>query len=108
VLKRMGFAGYEYTYKLNISHSFDMSGEGNGKHQHTISIKIYIRNDEIKEQIGEFKTYDSLENDIKKFFSEYQGVYINDVPPFNSVVPTIEAMGEYFFEKLKESFEVAH
>jgi len=108
VLKRMGFAGYEYTYKLNISHSFDMSGEGNGKHQHTISIKIYIRNDEIKEQIGEFKTYDSLENDIKKFFSEYQGVYINDVPPFNSVVPTIEAMGEYFFEKLNESFEVAH
>lgn len=105
----MSFSGYEYTYKLNISHSFDMSGEGKGKHQHTLDIKIHIKKDLHIDEQGEgtdFNTYDSIVKDIDRFFEAFSGKYINDIPPFDKVMPTIEALGEYFFERLNDEFEV--
>ena len=45
--------------------------------------------------------YSSIDRIVEKFLLHYQNQYLNDIPPFNQLEPSIENMGNRFYEELK-------
>lgn len=86
----MSFKGYKYTFRLNASHFTTSNPES--IHSHTFQICIYIQIEN-----KEFIAYDIIENRIKEYLEVYTNVVLNDIPPFDAILPTIENIGDVFF-----------
>ncbi len=91
------FAQYQFKYYLNGSHFIYIDGKQGQVHPHTwefiMTILIY------KESFLEFNIF---EKTIEKYFSVYQGQILNDVKPFDTVMPTLENMVDYYGEQLRD------
>lgn len=87
---------YKYKYYLNALHSFDHSEEH--AHVHTFSFILYIEAAYGKE----FVSFSEVDRLMKDFFKEYTGVFLNAHPSFLGKNPTIETIGDVFFEILQE------
>lgn len=89
------FEGFKLKYRLNAKHS--LSGEAGSIHSHTFEISLYI------EQYKKSAEYDllSIDKTIDKFLFDYQNRYLNDIAPFDELEPSIENMGNIFYEGIK-------
>lgn len=87
---------YRYKFNINISHSIEMTLEKKHIHSHDISITVFVVDNE-----QEFILYDDTEATIKLYLDLYNKKYINDIKPFDKVMPTIENMGNEFYRNLK-------
>ncbi len=91
------FAQYQFKYYLNGSHYIFIDGRKGQSHPHTwefvLTVLIY------KENFLEFNVF---EKEIEKYFSAYQGKTLNEVEPFDTVMPTLENMVDYYGEQLRE------
>lgn len=84
---------YRYKYYLNASHSFD--GQKEHEHTHTFAITLCIQ------VPGDFVSFVSVDEKLENYFEQFAGKYLNDVSNFVGVSPTIENMGDIFYEELK-------
>lgn len=89
------FEGYKLKYRLNSKHS--LTSVEKNIHPHTFEISIYIEQIQTKELVA-FSTIDTI---IEHFLLSYQKQYLNSIPPFDRLEPTIENMGNVFYEELK-------
>lgn len=99
---------YKFLYRLNISHSFNMNNINKGRHSHTIDICLYFKEKANSSQTGkkeEFSSYSDIELVIEEYFQEYNGRFINEISPFNTEMPTVERMGEFFYEEISREFQ---
>ena len=99
---------YKFLYRLNISHSFNMNNLNKGRHSHTIDICLYFKEKASSSQTGkkeEFSSYSDIELVIEEYFQEYNGRFINEISPFNTEMPTVERMGEFFYEEISREFQ---
>ncbi len=91
------FAQYQFKYYLNGSHFIYIDGKQGQVHPHTwefiMTILIYKEN---------FLEFNIFEKTIEKYFSVYQGQTLNDVKPFDTVMPTLENMVDYYGEQLRD------
>ena len=91
------FAQYQFKYYLNGSHYIFIDGRQGQAHPHTweyiLTILIY------KDSFLEFNVFEKA---IERFFSAYQGQTLNEVKPFDVIMPTLENMVDYFGEQLRE------
>lgn len=87
---------YIFKFYLNASHSTIFNGKQGEVHPHTweFGLKILTGND----TTVQFNVY---ENAIQGFFAKYQNTTLNDVAPFDTVIPTLENMVDYFGENLQ-------
>lgn len=85
----MGFEGYKYTFKVNATHSLLMQGIKTGEHQHTFGVVLYLLAGN-EEELPFYK----VEKIVREYLDRYSGNFINNIPPFDEVSPTIENMGE--------------
>lgn len=93
---------YRYQYKLNTSHSTD--NDKMKSHNHTFIIYL-VMSQVYKDRILYYEEYEKVERYIDAYFSQYTKVYLNEMPIFKDKIPTIETMGEVFYEQLKIKLE---
>lgn len=90
---------YKLKYYMNASHSFLNHPEQ--RHAHTFAITLFL------EVLGqEFLSFHDIEERLHQYFEDYSGKYLNALPQFQNLEPTIENMGDYFYEDLRR--ELAH
>ncbi|PYG85019.1 6-pyruvoyl tetrahydropterin synthase-like protein [Ruminiclostridium sufflavum DSM 19573] len=89
------FEGYKLKYRLNAKHS--LLSDTENIHPHTFEISLFIEQGSKYKQVS----FNALDKIVKPFLFRYQNSYLNNIPPFNMLEPTIENMGETFYEELK-------
>lgn len=87
---------YKYKFNLKISHSIEREGEMKNIHFHDISIAVFVLDKGEK-----FIMYDDTEKKVRDYIKLYNEKYINEIEPFDEVIPTIENIGREFYRNLK-------
>lgn len=87
---------YQFKFYLNGGHSILIDGHQGQVHPHTweFGLKILMQ----KEEFVEFNVF---ERAIDLFFEKYQNQTLNNVKPFDVLMPTLENMVDYFGEQLR-------
>ena len=91
------FCEYRFKFYLNASHSILINGRQGAVHPHTWEFTL-----DILVPRNEFKEFNSYEQSPADFFAQYQNITINDLSPFDTIVPTLENMVEYFGDELRK------
>ena len=77
-----------------------------GKHSHTIDMCMFLVKKETESAEGKkFQSYAEVEKIIDEYYRKYNGTFVNEISPFDKEMPTIEKLGETFFDDLKGIFE---
>lgn len=95
VLKDKLLQYYKFKYYFSAQHS--MTKSDIDMHPHTFTIVLYIETYE-NYNIDLFSKVDSF---LKDYFSRFSGEKLNNLTCFENVIPTVEVMGEYFYEEIK-------
>lgn len=93
----MEFNAYKLSYYLNAQHSFD--NQRCSMHSHTFVISLYLE-DQRKNDFIDFHLADSL---VNYYLGQFRGQYLNEIAPFDKMIPTIENLGSVFYEHLKDN-----
>ena len=90
------FHKYRFKFYLNASHYIIINGRQGDVHPHTweIIIEVLI----LKKEFVEFNIF---ERSIEKFFQQYQNQTMNNIPPFNTIMPTLENLVNYFGQEIR-------
>ncbi len=83
---------YKYQYRFNASHSF----ANQNQHMHTFTVTVYVSKDKQAEQI----MFHDIDQVLKEFFGSYEHKYLNDMSDFSECSPSIENIGDIFFERV--------
>lgn len=90
---------YKFNYYFSALHS--MTGLDEDMHPHTFTVLLYIEpynND----NMDLFSKVDSF---LSEYFSRYTGKKLNYLPCFEKGIPTLEVIGNYFYEEIKEKLQ---
>ncbi len=89
----------EYRFKLylNANHFVIFNGEKGESHPHTweFVVEVLVNKDQ-------FVKFIDFETAIDNFLEPYQNKLINDIAPFDTVIPTLENMLDYFAPQFYE------
>lgn len=91
------FCEYRFKFYLNASHSIFINGSQGQIHPHTWEITLDIL--AARRGFIEFNVY---EKTLTDYFAKYQNQTLNDIPPFDALIPTLETMAEYFGNEIRE------
>ncbi|QOX63069.1 hypothetical protein FRZ06_06795 [Anoxybacterium hadale] len=86
---------YKNSYRINIEHNL---GDGGGvRHGHTLELALMIEHpsDVV------FLSYPNLDETVHRYLEEYDKKYLNELEKFSNLPPTVEHLGELFFEELR-------
>ena len=92
----MKFEGYQYKFNLNASHHILINDKRNQAHLHTFKLSLFIKTPDQK-----FVLYSDMEQLVESFLHPYSNEQLNQIPPFDELEPTLENIGDIFFDKLK-------
>ena len=81
----MLYKQYRFKFYLNAYHSIFLNGTKGERHPHTWEIIISVL--KVRDEFVEFHV---LESEVDKLLSKYEDQIINDIPPFDTVNPTLE------------------
>jgi 6-pyruvoyltetrahydropterin/6-carboxytetrahydropterin synthase len=87
---------YKIKYYFSALHSMTDSDED--MHPHTFTVLLYIEpydNDNMD-------LFSKVDHILEDYFSGFAGKKLNYLPCFEKEIPTIEVMGDYFYEEIKE------
>ncbi len=85
------FREYRFKFYLNAQHFVLINGKKGSTHPHTWEFTLDILiNRNIFVEFGEF------EKKIEEYLERYQDKLMNDVAPFDVVIPTLENMSDIF------------
>ncbi len=90
------FREYQFKVYLNGVHSIFIDGRQGQSHPHTWEFILTIL---IKRE--EFLEFHVFEKALEIFFSKYQNQTLNDISPFDTIMPTLENMVDYFGGELR-------
>ena len=91
------FREYKFKFYLNASHSIIINGRQGEVHPHTWEICL-----DILVQRNAFTEFNEYEKVAQQFFETYQDKVLNEVPPFDKLMPTLENIVDYFGEELRK------
>lgn len=81
----MSYRQYKYKFYLNMNHAIIIDGVLGNIHPHTWEITMDISS--IKEELTLFS---SVEKEINTILDQYQDKFLNEIPPFTYINPTLE------------------
>lgn len=90
------FREYQFKFYLNAGHSVSFNGQQGETHPHTWEFLV-----DILIQREKFVEYNVYEKAIELFFDKYQNIKLNDVEPFDTIVPTLENIVDCFGQKIR-------
>ena len=90
----------EYCLKfyLNARHFIIIDGTKGETHPHTWEFAIHIRFSR-----NDFVEFNTFEKGIEEYLAPYQNKVLNEMKPFDVILPTIENVADYF---AKDFFEI--
>ena len=93
---------YKFKFYLNASHYIIINGKQGEAHPHTweFILDVVLPN-------SEFVQFSVYERTIEAFFATYQNQTMNDVAPFDTIIPTLENMVEYFGDAISQRIREA-
>lgn len=92
---------YRYRFYLDANHFiYSSTGEKGMVHPHTWEFAI-----ELKNRNGDFVLFNRIEEMINEILKPFQNICLNDVPPFDKTVPTLENIGEVFKEVISKKMD---
>lgn len=91
---------YKFKFYLNASHYIVINGKQGEAHPHTweFILDVVLPN-------SEFVQFSVYERTIESFFATYQNQTMNDVAPFDTIIPTLEHMVEYFGDAIRQRIQ---
>lgn len=89
---------YELKFYLNAQHYILMGGHKGDSHPHTWEFSLNIRIEN-----GAFTPFDVFEEGVSRLLAPYQNRLLNQVPPFDGVLPTLENMVDYFSKEFYQA-----
>lgn len=89
------FQYYKFTYYFSAEHSMNHSEKN--MHPHTFTVTLYC------ERITRerFNLFHKVDEYLEKFFGAFTGEQLNQLNYFEGRIPSVEVMGECFYEDLK-------
>jgi 6-pyruvoyltetrahydropterin/6-carboxytetrahydropterin synthase len=87
---------YELKFYLNAQHFVVFNGHKGEEHPHTWEFTLTI---EIPK--NEIIPFSAFERKVDDYLAPYQNRVMNEVPPFDTVMPTLESMVEEFVGPLE-------
>ncbi len=91
---------YRFKFYLNASHYIIINGKEGQLHPHTWEFMV-----DILMNSKDFVQFDAYEKAIDAYFEKYQNHVINEIPPFDHTVPTLENMADYFIYDIRDIVE---
>ncbi len=94
------FREYRLKFYLNANHYLIFNNKRGDTHPHTweFTLNILIGR-------GELIEFHLFEKAIENSFKPYQNTVLNSVEPFDSIVPTLENLVDYFGELIRDVVE---
>lgn len=91
------FREYQFKFYLNAGHSISFQGQKGETHPHTweFLIVILIRREN-------FREYHVYEKAIETFIAKYQNSVLNDIEPFDTIIPTLENIVDNFGQSIRQ------
>ncbi|MFA6309074.1 MAG: 6-pyruvoyl-tetrahydropterin synthase-related protein [Clostridia bacterium] len=80
---------YRFRFFLNARHTVNLNKEDIQIHPHTWEIVLTVRNYQ-----GDYFNYRKIESEIKHQLITYENKLLNNIPPFNRIVPIMENIAE--------------
>ena len=91
----MTLKSYRFKFYLNAMHSVRIADIDSDMHPHTWEIVVYIK------KYGEsFIEFSETERVVQLYLEKYEEQFLNKIPPFDDITPTMENIGEVLFEEL--------
>ncbi len=87
---------YRFKFYLNARHSVTFKGKISNIHPHTWEIAISFGT-----VASETVNFSEFERELEKYFLNYEGKYLNDLPVFQGVNPTMENIGKIMYKDIK-------
>lgn len=94
--ERQFFREYRFKFYLNMNHFIIINGEEGQLHPHTWEFTFHV----LKEK-DDFMQFNKFEHIIEEYLSKYQGKVLNEVAPFDRIVPTLENVTDCFSVELR-------
>ena len=94
-------------YELTVKGHFDAAhalrgypGECRNLHGHTWDVEVTVAGDAL-DDVGIVYDFKQLKDDLSAVLASYDHVYINEVPPFDTLTPTAENLAKVIYERLE-------
>ena len=87
---------YKFKFYLNANHFIVINGKEGEIHPHTWEFMVDVLMSDQK-----FVQFDAYEKAIDEYFNKYQNRILNEVEPFDHMVPTLENMSDYFADEIR-------
>lgn len=91
------YRDYKIKIYLNAWHYIFNNGKAGEKHPHSWEFAVYMRFPATK-----FFEFKDLEEPLIKFIEPYQNQVLNDLEPFDTMIPTLENIADYFATEMNE------
>ncbi len=91
------FREYQFKFYLNAGHSISFDGQKGETHPHTWEFLIVILIQ--RENLREYHVYEKA---IENFFAKYQNSVLNDIEPFDMIIPTLENIVDCFGDNIRK------
>lgn len=78
-----------------MNHSVEINGQKGAVHSHTWEISMGISLDN-----EVFLSFKQIEDEINAILNKYQDIYLNDMPPFDRITPTLENVCDYLYKEV--------
>lgn len=88
---------YRLKFYLNARHYIIIEGNKGEVHPHTWEFTLNIRFGR-----GAFTEFNTFERGINDYLAPFQNTTLNEVPPFDAVLPTLESMTDHFAEEFRK------
>lgn len=85
------YRDYKIKIYLNAWHHILNNGRAGEDHPHSWEFTIYMRFPATK-----FFEFKDLEDPLNAFIEPYQNQILNDLKPFDKIIPTLENIADYF------------
>lgn len=97
------FREYRLKFYLNARHYIIIGGNKGEVHPHTWEFTLQIRFGR-----GAFTQFSTFERGINDYLAPYQNTTMNEMPPFDSILPTLESMTDHFAEEFRKIIHNIH
>lgn len=91
---------YQIKFYLNARHYIIVNGRKGEAHSHTWEFALTIKFGRTS-----FVEFNVFEKGISDYLSQYQNTVLNEQPPFDGILPTLENMVDYFSD---EFYRIIH
>ena len=89
----MKSSSYKLSFFLNASHIVRVDHNMTSRHPHTFSITCWVK-------ATEFKRFGEMEDCVNQVINQLNNSFLNEIPPFNKLNPTLENLTNYLFDQI--------